>query len=77
MRWHEVAFIRHLQHSRRRHVFVGLGYFFGGIPFVSEHFELIVVGIVAISVVPALVAALKAKFGLVSSVQSSTSLVEE
>ena len=77
MRWHSFAIFNILGGVTWSSVFVGLGYFFGGIPFVSEHFELIVVGIVAISVVPALVAALKAKFGPVSSVQSSTSLVEE
>ncbi len=38
-----------------------LGYFFGGVPFVEEHFELIIVGIVVISLVPAVAGAVKAK----------------
>lgn len=35
--------------------FVYAGYLFGGVPFVQEHFTLIVLGIVALSVVPVLV----------------------
>ncbi len=41
-------------------LFVLTGYFFGGIAFVQDHFELIVLGIVAISVLPALIGAVKA-----------------
>ena len=41
-------------------LFVLVGYFFGGVPFVQEHFEVIVLGIVAVSVAPALIGALKA-----------------
>ena len=41
-------------------LFVLVGYFFGGIPFVQEHFEVIVLGIVAVSVAPAVIGALKA-----------------
>lgn len=33
-------------------IFIWLGYFFGNIPFVREHFELVIVGIVLVSVVP-------------------------
>lgn len=40
--------------------FVLVGYFFGGVPFVQDHFELIVLGIVAVSVAPAIIGALKA-----------------
>ena len=36
-------------------MFVLLGYFFGGIPVVQEHFELLIVGIVAVSVIPTIV----------------------
>lgn len=41
-------------------LFVLVGYFFGGIPFVQDHFEIIVLGIVAVSVAPAVVGAAKA-----------------
>lgn len=41
-------------------LFVGAGCFFGEIPFVQEHFEVIVLGIVAISVAPAVIGAIKA-----------------
>lgn len=44
-------------------LFTLLGYFFGGIPAVQEHFELVIVGIILVSVIPAAVGALKAKFG--------------
>lgn len=44
-------------------LFTLLGYFFGSIPAVQEHFELVIVGIILVSVIPAAVGALKAKFG--------------
>lgn len=40
-------------------LFVLTGYFFGGVPLVQEHFEVIVLGIVAVSVAPAIIAAIK------------------
>lgn len=42
-------------------LFVLLGYFFGGIPFVQENFGVIVLGIVAVSVAPAFIGVIKAK----------------
>jgi membrane-associated protein len=42
-------------------IFTLLGYFFGNIPFVQEHFELVIVAIVIISVIPAIVEVLKAR----------------
>lgn len=77
MKWHSFAIFNILGGITWSSVFVGLGYFFGGIPFVSEHFELIVVGIVAVSVVPAIAAAIKAKIGSSSPVPSTASAVEE
>ena len=44
-------------------VFTLLGYFFGGIPFVQEHFELLIIGIVAVSIIPTVVGLVKAKLG--------------
>ena len=41
-------------------LFVFVGYFFGGILCVQEHFEVIVLGIVAVSVAPAVIGAVKA-----------------
>ncbi|MEY8561881.1 VTT domain-containing protein [Eggerthellaceae bacterium 3-80] len=40
-------------------LFVLVGYFFGGVPLVQEHFEVIVLGIVAVSVAPAIVGVIK------------------
>lgn len=40
-------------------LFLLTGFFFGGIPFVQKHFEFIVLGIVAVSVAPAFIAAIK------------------
>ncbi len=40
-------------------LFVLVGYFFGGIPFVQDHFEIIVLGIVGVSVLPAFIGAIK------------------
>jgi membrane-associated protein len=42
-------------------IFTLLGYFFGNIPFVQEHFELVIIAIVVISVIPAVLEALKAR----------------
>lgn len=41
-------------------LFVLVGYFFGGIPLIQDHFEVIILGIVAISVAPAFIGAIKA-----------------
>ena len=40
-----------------------IGHFFGGIPFVQEHFELLIVGIVLVSVIPTVAGLIKAKLG--------------
>ncbi len=40
-------------------LFVLVGYFFGGVPFVQDHFEAIILGIVGVSVLPALIGAIK------------------
>lgn len=41
-------------------LFVLVGYFFGGIPFIQDHFEVIILGIVGVSVAPAVIGAIKA-----------------
>ena len=40
-------------------LFVLVGYFCGGMPFVQEHFEIIVLGIVAVSALPAFIGAIR------------------
>ncbi len=42
-------------------IFTALGYFFGNIPFVQQHFELVIVAIVVISLVPAVVEVLRSR----------------
>ncbi|MDW8227069.1 MAG: DedA family protein [Anaerolineales bacterium] len=42
--------------------FTLLGYFFGNLPFVQDNFEAVIVAIVLISVVPAIVEAVKARY---------------
>lgn len=44
-------------------LFTLLGYFFGGIPAVQEHFELVVVGIILVSVIPAVAGVIRARMG--------------
>lgn len=41
-------------------VFALIGYFFGQVPFVQEHFSVIVIGIVLVSVMPAVIGVIKA-----------------
>jgi membrane-associated protein len=41
----------------------GAGYLFGNIPIVKENFELVVIGIVAVSVLPIVIEMAKAAFG--------------
>ncbi len=55
-------------------LFVLVGYFFGGVPFVQQHFEVIVLGIVAVSVAPAVIGAVK---GALSSRGKSKQSLEE
>ena len=44
-------------------LFTFLGYFFGGIPAVQEHFELVIVLILVISLLPTVIGLIKAKVG--------------
>ena len=41
----------------------GAGHFFGNIPVVKEHFSMIILGIIGVSLIPAIVGLCKAKFG--------------
>lgn len=42
-------------------IFIWLGYFFGNIPFVKENFELVIVAIIALSVVPMVIEYVRSK----------------
>lgn len=42
-------------------LFTLLGYFFGGVPIVQDHFELVIIGIVVISFIPTVAGVIKAK----------------
>ncbi|GAA6123745.1 DedA family protein [Bifidobacterium psychraerophilum] len=44
-------------------LFTLMGYFFGGIPFVQNHFEVVIVIILLVSLLPTLIGLFKAKFG--------------
>jgi len=48
-------------------IFTLLGYFFGNIPFVQKNFELVIIAIIVISVIPAVVEVLKARKDLKKS----------
>ena len=63
MRWHSFVIFNILGGVTWSSAFTLLGCFFGGIQVVQDHFELLVVGIVAVSVIPALAGLIKAKLG--------------
>ncbi len=56
--------------------FVLVGYYFGGIPLVQEHFEIIVLGIVGVSVLPAIIGAIKGMIGSRKAKQPQSKEVE-
>ena len=62
MKWHSFVLFNILGGIVWSTGFSLLGYFFGGIPVVQEHFELLIVGIVAVSVIPTVAGLLRAKF---------------
>lgn len=41
---------------------LGMGYFFGELPFIKQHFSFVVIGIIIISVIPAIVTFIKEKY---------------
>ncbi len=52
-------------------IFVLLGYFFGGIPFVQDNFELVIVGIVVVSFIPTVIGLVKARMSKGTSKKES------
>lgn len=63
MKWHSFVLYNILGGITWSSIFTLLGYFFGGIPAVQEHFEIIVIGIIAVSLIPAVVGVIRAKIG--------------
>ena len=63
MKWHSFVLFNILGGITWSSAFTLLGYFFGGIKVVQDHFELLIVGIVAVSVIPAVAGLIKAKLG--------------
>ena len=61
MKWHNFVLWNVLGGITWSTLFTLLGYFFGGIEFVKEHFELLIVGIVAVSLVPTVVGLVRSR----------------
>lgn len=61
MKWHRFAPFSVLGGLVWSSLFTLLGYFFGGIPAVQKHFELVIVGILLISLIPTFVGLVKVK----------------
>lgn len=61
MKWHRFAPFSVLGGLVWGALFTLLGYFFGGIPAVQKHFELVIVGILLISLIPTFVGLIKVK----------------
>jgi membrane-associated protein len=55
-------------------LFISLGYFFGNIPFVQENFELVVIGIILVSVVPMVIEFVRGRAEVTSGTMSSKEL---
>ena len=61
MHWHSFVVWNVLGGITWSTLFTLLGFFFGGIPVVQEHFELLIVGIVVVSLVPTIVGLVRAR----------------
>ncbi len=61
MVWHHFVIFNILGGLVWSTLFVLLGYFFGGIPTVQEHFELVVIGIILVSLVPTVVGLVRSR----------------
>ena len=61
MKWHNFVLWNVLGGITWSTLFTLLGYFFGGIEFVQKHFELLIVGIVAVSLVPTAVGLVRSR----------------
>ena len=61
MKWHHFVLFNILGGITWSTLFLLLGYFFGGIPAVQAHFELVVVGILLVSVIPMIVGLIRGR----------------
>ena len=61
MKWHHFVLFNILGGITWSTLFLLLGYFFGGIPAVQAHFELVVVGIILVSVIPMIVGLIRGR----------------
>lgn len=61
MKWHNFFMFNVIGGITWSTLFILLGYFFGGIPFVQEHFELLIVAIVIVSVIPTVVGLVRSR----------------
>jgi membrane-associated protein len=55
-------------------IFISLGYFFGNLPFVQENFELVVIGIILVSVVPMVIEFVRGRAEVTSGTMPSKEL---
>lgn len=62
MQWHHFVIFNVLGGVTWSTLFTLLGYFFGGVPVVQEHFELLIVGIVLVSVIPTAAGLIRSHF---------------
>ena len=62
MAWHHFFAFNILGGITWSTLFTLLGYFFGGIPFVQKHFELLIIAIIVVSLVPTVVGLLRSRF---------------
>ena len=61
MAWHHFFAFNILGGITWSTLFTLLGYFFGGIPFVQKHFELLIIAIIVVSLVPTVVGLLRSR----------------
>ena len=61
MKWHNFLIFNMLGGITWSTLFILLGYFFGGIPFVQEHFELLIIAIVGVSVLPTIIGLVRSR----------------
>ena len=61
MKWHDFVVFNILGGVTWSTMFTLLGYFFGGIPVVQEHFEFLIVGIIAVSLVPTVIGLVRSR----------------